>query len=224
MPTFKRILASRANGARSRGPVTPQGKRQSSGNAASHGLLANFIVLKDESRESFEALLKQHIDRLGPSDVEFGMIEEMAAAHWRLRRAWAIEACLIEEQALSGSEASELGRMAGAFRDLSKSGALGLLHRYETRLHCMYQRALHNLLLLRASEAGAGAACQERPDRMLLPAPSPRVEEEDPGAVAGAGPCVPPRGAKRTQEVIEIKQTSPGSSASLDPPEPEPLE
>ncbi len=33
--------------------------------------------------------------------------------------------------------------------DLAGSAQLGLLHRYETRLHRMYQRAVRNFLLLR---------------------------------------------------------------------------
>lgn len=43
----------------------------------------------------------------------------------------------------------ELSRLAGAFAELASTPQLGLLHRYETRLHVMYQRAFHNLLLMR---------------------------------------------------------------------------
>src|ERR1035441_4380923 len=98
--SLRRILASRANGARSQGPATPQGKQRSSQNAVRHGLLARCIVMEKESLQSFEALLTQHLDSLQPVDgVEFGMVEEMVASYWRMRRAWAIETRMLEDAA-----------------------------------------------------------------------------------------------------------------------------
>jgi hypothetical protein len=161
----RRSLASRANGARSRGPVTPQGKQRSSQNALRHGLLARCVVMQEESRESFEAHLAQHLERLQPADaVELGMIEEMAPASWRMRRAWALETPMLDNAAAAPGNAGDLvagqsdcaapddtiGRVAAAFTGLATHPALGLMHRYEIRLHLIYQRSLHNLLLLRA--------------------------------------------------------------------------
>src|SRR5258708_599717 len=98
MSSLRRILASRANGALSRGPVTPEGKRPSSYNPLAHGLLSDCVVLPGESAETFEDLLTQYLERFGPVDaVEFGMIEEMAASYWRLRRSWAMENKLLAE-------------------------------------------------------------------------------------------------------------------------------
>ena len=79
------------------------------------------------------------------------MIEEMAASYWRLRRAWAIENSLLAAELDSQPSADDLTRIAAAFRRLASAPELALLHRYETRLHMMYQRALHNILLLRAA-------------------------------------------------------------------------
>ena len=152
MSSLRRILSSRANGAKSRGPVTPEGKRKvARQNAIRHGLLADCVVLRNESGQAFQALLSHHLDRLAPADgVEFGMIEEMAAAYWRMRRAWAIETRLLDDAVDAQNAPDELGRIAAAFSGLAASPELALLHRYETRLHLMYQRGLHNLLLLRA--------------------------------------------------------------------------
>ncbi len=150
MSSLRRILSARANGALSRGPSTPEGKRRSAQNAIRHGLLSECVVLPGESVEGFAELLSQHVERFDPADgVEFGMIEEMAAAYWRLRRSWAIENNLLADAVSAEPPGDDVARITAAFRKQAASPELALLHRYETRLHLMYQRALHNILLLR---------------------------------------------------------------------------
>jgi hypothetical protein len=149
MSSLRRINSSRANGARSRGPITPQGKERSSANALRHGLLAKCVVLENESSQCFDDLVTQHIQRFAPADgVEFAMIEEMVAANWRMRRAWAIENCLMEKAIRNQPPGDEVARIAAAFAELAASPELNLLHRYEARLHRMYRRALNNLAIL----------------------------------------------------------------------------
>jgi hypothetical protein len=152
MSSIRRINASRANGALSQGPVTVLGKQRSSQNAVSHGLLARQVVMRDESPEAFRIVASQHLDRLQPADgMELGLIEEMVASHWRLRRAWAIETRALDNETDNQPPGDPLDRMTAAFMDLASKPSLGLMHRYQTRLHLNYQRALHNLLLLRAA-------------------------------------------------------------------------
>ena len=153
MSSLRRIDASRANGARSRGPATTEGQERSSANAIRHGLLAKCVVLENESGPCFDDLVSQHTARFAPADgVEFGMIEEMAAAYWRMRRAWAIENRLMEKALRNQPPGDEAARIAAAFSELAASPELNLLHRYETRLHRIYQRALFNLAILRKCE------------------------------------------------------------------------
>ena len=150
MSSLKRILASRANGARSRGAVTVEGKQRSSLNAVTHGLLTRTTLLQGESPEALEALFNQHVERLAPADgVEFGMVEEMTAAYWRLRRAWAIETRSFDNEVAAQNAEDQLDRMASAFSSFASKPSAALLHRYETRLHLIYHRTLQNLLLLR---------------------------------------------------------------------------
>ena len=165
MSSVRLTLAARANGARSRGPATPEGKRRASQNATRHGLLARCIVMENESRTAFEALLAQHLERLQPADgLEFGFIEEMAAAYWRMRRAWALETRIFENHAKAQPPGDEIDRMAAVFTDPAAHPGLGLMHRYETRLHCIYQRALHNFLLLRAAIPNEPNPISEHPE------------------------------------------------------------
>jgi len=96
--SIKRILSSRANGARSKGPVTESGKQISAQNARKHGLLAKIVVLKNESKPGFAETMAEHLERFQPADaVEYGIVEEMVAAHWQLRRSWSIETKTLDE-------------------------------------------------------------------------------------------------------------------------------
>ena len=152
MSSINRIASSRANGARSSGPKTPEGKRRSAANSLRHGLLAKHVVLETEDRACFDALYAEFIGRFSPSDgVELGVIEEMVNSFWRQRRVWAIETRMLDA-AIAAQPASvgvdDLGRMAAGVGSLAAQPALSLVHRYETRLHRIFQRAFRNLLLL----------------------------------------------------------------------------
>src|SRR3981081_2605014 len=92
MSSNLQIQASRANGAKSRGPVTPEGRARSSQNAIRHGFNAQTLVLGNESPDEFEKLLLSYIARWQPADaVEMDLVEEMVAAKWRQRRMWGVE-------------------------------------------------------------------------------------------------------------------------------------
>lgn len=148
------IRASRANGALSRGPTTDEGKRRSSLNALRHGLLAKGVVLKNESEDVFAGLVGQLALKLKPADdAEQSAIEEMASSVWRLRRLWAIEKRLLDKGVARSTQTDEADRIAEAFVALSAGPELHLLDRYESRVHRMYQRALHNFLILREFDA-----------------------------------------------------------------------
>jgi hypothetical protein len=91
MPTDKQIEASRANGARSRGPVTPQGKANSI-RKSRQAQLANSIVRDGESRGMFHNFVNTLNESLNPETaIDHLLIAKMAAAHWRQVRMWELE-------------------------------------------------------------------------------------------------------------------------------------
>ena len=175
------MLSSRANGARSRGPVTVEGKQRSSQNALAHGLLARCTLMQGESPQALEALLNQHLERLEPADgVELGMVQEMVAAYWRLCRAWAIETRTFDNHLAAQTNGDRLDRLTGAFADLAAKPPAALLHRYETRLHLIYHRALQSLLLLRLARPN-------EPSKLLKtidPASDEPLSSEEPSGAA----------------------------------------
>jgi hypothetical protein len=136
--------------------------------------------MRGESPEALKALLNQHLESLGPTDgVELGMVQEMVAAYWRLCRAWANETRTFDNHLAAQTNGDRLDRLTGAFADLAAKPPATLLHRYETRLHLIYHRALQSLLLLRLARPNEPRKLLKTIDRTLEPAP---VSEEPSGA------------------------------------------
>ena len=74
------------------GPRTARGKAASSQNARKHGLRSKDVVIPGEDHEEFEDLhrdLRQDLKPLGALEEE--LVEHVASASWRLRRARRIE-------------------------------------------------------------------------------------------------------------------------------------
>jgi hypothetical protein len=104
MRTEKQIAASRANGARSRGPKSKTTDQV----AANYGILAQVILLKGESRRTFDAMAAELTRRLDPqSPFDHMLIGRMLVAHWRQIRLWTRERA---EETYFSAEESRLDR------------------------------------------------------------------------------------------------------------------
>ena len=139
-----RRAASRANGAKSRGPVTPEGKQRSSRNAVKHALLASALTLSGEEAEFFESYHARYAGRLEPRDqFESDCVEQIAYANYRLRLAWQMHDRTLAIQMANDRPAPagvpdpfpKADRLAMAFANSLKGGtALPTLHRYMRQL------------------------------------------------------------------------------------------
>ena len=152
MATDKQIAASRANGAKSRGPVTPEGKRNSSRKNQQHSLLARAVVLEGESRSRFNALLSSFIDELHPETViENLLVRKMAVAHWRQMRVWEMEKAGLAHGARSVAD-NAAENQDPATRDAIAFRASGAqMNEAEMRFDRQFTRALDRLERFRAS-------------------------------------------------------------------------
>ena len=83
-----RKAAARANGAKSRGPVTAEGKARSSRNNLRHGFTMKAMVLPSEAPDAALAILKDYTAKFAPIDpVEDEMVEMLAHYQWQMLRA-----------------------------------------------------------------------------------------------------------------------------------------
>ena len=97
MSSLRQIAANRRNAAKSTGPVTPQGKERSRGNALRHGLTAETVIAPLEDAEDYQAFeLAVTADYDAQSAVERELVLRLASILWRLRRATGIDSALFE--------------------------------------------------------------------------------------------------------------------------------
>ena len=169
MRTERQTQASRANGSKSSGPTTPEGKLASSCNATTHGMLSGTIVLEGESKDRFQTLLAALHEEVQPqTPIETSLVENMAVARWRQMRVWGLEKASMEHEMRKQAEASQskedtATRSALAFRALSDdSRSLELINRYESRYDRQYLRAHRRLLELRDRRTPPPAAGSQR--------------------------------------------------------------
>lgn len=90
-PSPAQQQASRINGARSRGPSSPEGRERIAAAATRHGLLGAFRLLPGEE-ELFASLRADYWRRLRPNDAaEAAAVDKIVMALWRERRLEVIE-------------------------------------------------------------------------------------------------------------------------------------
>jgi hypothetical protein len=147
---------ARANGAKSNGPVTPEGKARSARNSLKHGLSGHVVVLEHESQEEYNELEVSLILRFQPADsIERELVHEMAAARWRLKRIEEMEAAVLRkairtQMEILGPEADIAEARSLAYAEVAESKSLRMLTRYQSQIRRGYEKAWQELDRLQA--------------------------------------------------------------------------
>jgi hypothetical protein len=180
-----RAAASRRNGAKSRGPKTPEGKARAAQNALKHGMRAQkHVLLPQEDAAAFEALEATILAALAPEGALQTMLaRRVAVAAWRLERADRLEAEVLEVRSHDGASAG-----VALIRDGNGTRAFETLLRYRGAAMAEFWRALRTLKALQAEageEHAAGADVRALPPRPRVPArlasrPAPNEPERRP--------------------------------------------
>ncbi len=152
MSTQKRIDSSRANGAKSRGPVTPEGRARSRAARLTNGLTSGVVVLSYESDEEYNALREEYLAHYQPQTrPQSDLVDHLVATRWRLNRVIALQTALMDlqmdrQRPEIDKEFQGCGpdiRAAIAYQHLcDDSRALDSLHRHETRLSAEIHRTI----------------------------------------------------------------------------------
>ena len=180
MSRLNKAESARLNGAKSKGPVTPEGKARSAQNAFRHGLAARSIPLANESESRCAEMLAAYTEHFQPANiVEADLVEELVAAKWRHRRALAFQNAALDLQMQKDEPQVEeqFESLDGETRQVIALGNLDPtlwqnMHRYEVAAARAYHRALQTLRRLQA-ERQREEQQQDPPD---LPAAPRRAE------------------------------------------------
>ena len=193
--------ANRRNAKKSTGPRTPEGKAASSRNGLTHGLSGDkHFILEGEDPEAFLRLLQDLHDHLRPvGDSEELVVQRIAAAQWRLDRAFALETGIYREESTiltridrNKRELHELrlsqgqndpfppdpyepdDLLARAFMQAGKGpDNFTRLVRYETAIERSIERGMKHLKALQAARNAQCPAVPEAPHAPEPPAPEP---------------------------------------------------
>src|SRR5262245_52689940 len=196
-----RAEASRQNGARSRGPRTPEGKARAAQNALKHGMRAEkHLVLPDEDAAEFAGLEAALVEELAPvGALQTVLARRVAVAAWRLARADRIEIELFEER-----RSADGGLGLALIRDCNGARSFDTLLRYRGAAMAEFWRALKTLKALQAEQA----------EQTLATAPAARAR---PAQLAARPPLVdrprpnePERGVGSTLDYAPNKSPAPG--------------
>lgn len=165
-PPLDRAAQARLNGARSTGPVTPEGKARSALNAVRHGLRSRtFWLLPEEDPAELAALRTSLLAELRPlGAAQLELAETVVECWWRLRRAGELEARIVADGLAAATPEGQDRAMRG----------LSTVIRYRARIEREREAALRRLAALQdAAEARKADA------RPALEPPAVRTNEPE---------------------------------------------
>ena len=162
MPTQLKSDTARANGAKSHGPTTAEGRAKSSRNAVKHGLSSrkrNPLVLECENDDDFRAVHDSQMEIHQPATpAEKDLVDQMVAARWRILRLQGIESGLLDKEMRLKKKlerqfpSGQRVQLSDAYEGQANGyAAMALASRCESRLHRMYNSSYKILRELQAA-------------------------------------------------------------------------
>jgi len=208
MATQQQIDANRRNAQKSTGPTTPEGRAAVRHNALKHGLTAEILIPSMEDQPEFDRLcdaFETEYKPVGPT--EESLLENLAAAKWRLSRAHKFETGFflkrsldLEHESQDYRELPANGRLA-LIVDLDSAGpdTLAKISRYEARLERSFYKALTEL---------RRTISQRKP---VEPVAAKQTQSEDPEPPEIRNPTseIPPQPSAAKQTQSELSEPAP---------------
>jgi hypothetical protein len=203
MRTAKQIAASRANGQKSRGPTTPEGKAKSRYNALKHGIHAESQVMFDETAEDLAELAAELHGQYSPADsTERFLVDSLISNEWRLRRLRRVEADLWQTGVDAYlTEHTEIERATSGDAFSLSGTAFERLQRITNCCERNYHRALKTLMASQVARAHTQPTPQ--PEESTTASESPGSFRNNPQNPAPFTPSGGPPGVEIAPETAQ---------------------
>jgi hypothetical protein len=144
MTTERQNEARRQNGAKSRGPKTPEGKAVSRLNAMRFGIYSELTIVDGENEEVFVQFGRRlRTDLALVGEMELTLADKIVSTAWRLRRIVQVEAALYDDN-------QTIERI---FRGYN-GDAMNRIGRHAAQLKRAFYRAMHELERLQDKRCG----------------------------------------------------------------------
>lgn len=214
----QRAENSRRNGAKSKGPTTPEGKEKSARNSIHHGRRAealkhfappHFVALCNEDRREFNQILDEITNTLKPkNDMTRSLVRDIAVARWSILRlevhitnAWNFT--LLDQSKAPLTVTEELGELEVMFRSakvlFTGQALISRLEREIDRYHIRIARLERTIRTLHANYK------TEIPEQTHQPQPEPVENTETEPESTQSGP--PIYVTENTPKVLEYYKT-----------------
>jgi hypothetical protein len=205
--SFRRIISSRANAARSTGPTSPSGKLRSSQNARRHNCRSKTLFIPEaDAQLQFDQLRNTHLSRFQPrTPAETALVQQMVEARWRLR-------CVLLDQARIHTAffaSRPPGIPADDYLDLLRVPGYTALLDHEYTQEMRFHRALRHLVKERRK-----SSCPTIPP-INIPANEPTLPFPYAEPVPQTSPDVAPKAKIPTNEAtLRFPYTKPAAPRS----------
>ncbi len=203
--TEKQREASRRNGAKSKGPVTPEGKARSAANghlrpAPVKNLAQLPFLIEGENPEKFEALFQRYVQILNPTDpLQLNLVRRIARAEWMIEHYHAIRARVIEIQVARQRAEVEKNftqptpHLQAAIAIAAEAGraALPYIDRFLTTQCRQYRTDMQELRRLRLDQVNGlipAPTYEVAPQPQPAPEPPPQAAPEPPSTPTHENP------------------------------------
>jgi len=105
-PKISKSESARLNGAKSRGPVTAEGRLNSANGNLKHGAYSRRVLMEGESQEGYDLFRSAFCDFFQPADpFEAECVDAMVSARWRIRRLESMETTTLDHAVIENKPA-----------------------------------------------------------------------------------------------------------------------